>query len=138
MIKNKNHKEVTEILNEYSTTSKLSQNGFLPHDATIRILRAYGIPTLPIRLATSGEEAALLAQQVGFPVVLKLASLDISHKSDFGGVMLNLKSIAEVKKGYDSIIQKFKRYCTQTKHLGCENSTDAHRRPRSNYWCCSG
>jgi acetyltransferase len=56
-----------------------------------KILNAYGIPTLPIHLARSREEAVEIALQIGFPVVLKIASPDLTHKSDIGGVLLNIK-----------------------------------------------
>lgn len=56
------------------------------------VLAAYGIPTVPAMLARTPEEASHAAEQLGFPVVLKILSRDISHKSDIGGVQLNLAS----------------------------------------------
>jgi acetyltransferase len=67
------------------------------------LLAAYGIPTVPTHIAVSPEEAIRLAKQVGYPVVLKLHSEMISHKTDVGGVQLNLKDAAEVKAAYESI-----------------------------------
>jgi acetyltransferase len=54
------------------------------------VLAAYGIPTVPTRVATSASQAAQFAGEFGFPVVLKLHSETITHKTDVGGVLLNL------------------------------------------------
>ena len=65
-----------------------------------RILRAYGIDTLPVKLVFSGEEAAGAAETLGFPVALKVDSRSIVHKSDVGGVELNLASPQEVERAF--------------------------------------
>jgi len=67
------------------------------------LLAAYGIPTVPTHIAVSPEEAVRLAQQVGYPVVLKLHSETITHKTDVGGVQLNLEDAAAVEAAYESI-----------------------------------
>jgi acyl-CoA synthetase (NDP forming) len=54
-------------------------------------MQAYGIPTAPIKLARDEAEAIQIANELGYPVVMKIASPDILHKSDVGGVMLNIK-----------------------------------------------
>ena len=69
-----------------------------------RVCEAYGIPTPPEGLASSSDEAVALAQQIGFPVVLKIASPDILHKTDAGGVLTGLNSTAEVEQGYAAIL----------------------------------
>ena len=56
------------------------------------------------RLASSQQEAIVLSDQIGFPVVLKIASPDISHKSDAGGVKVGLRNKTEVKKAYGEIM----------------------------------
>lgn len=63
-----------------------------------RLLDAYGIPVVPTRLARSPEEASLVAEELGFPVVLKLFSPDIRHKSEVRGVVLNLSSPVAVQQ----------------------------------------
>jgi acetyltransferase len=78
--------------------------GFLNASETSRILKAYQLPDVPSRLATTTGEAVAIAQQLGFPVVLKIASPDITHKSDVGGVMLNLVDAEAVSMGYESIL----------------------------------
>lgn len=72
------------------------------------LLAAYGIPNAPIKLAHNADEAAIIAKELGFPVVLKIASSDISHKSDVGGVLLNINSEAEVMSGYSQLIERVK------------------------------
>ncbi len=72
------------------------------------ILQAYHLPDVPLRLATTPEEAVKFAQELGFPVVLKIASPDISHKSDIGGVMLNLVDPEAVSIGYCSNNLKYR------------------------------
>jgi len=54
------------------------------------VLSAYGIPVVETRIAQNGEEALRAARELGFPVALKILSPDVTHKSDVGGVMLNL------------------------------------------------
>jgi len=73
------------------------------HEAAALLADA-GLPMLPARLATSAEEATQAALEVGYPVVLKAASRDIAHKSDIGGVKLNLGSAQEVLTAYEAII----------------------------------
>ena len=68
------------------------------------LLRQAGISIIDTRLATSKEEAISLGRQLGFPVVLKIASPDITHKSDTGGVKLGLKTSKQVGKAYDDIL----------------------------------
>lgn len=54
------------------------------------VLAAYGVPTVPTRIANTPAQAAALASEIGFPVAIKVLSPDISHKSDVGGVVLDL------------------------------------------------
>lgn len=72
------------------------------------LLGGAGIPVTPARLATSPDEAAEIAAEIGYPVVLKVVSGDIAHKSDIGGVELNLHKPAEVKKAYRRIMKAAK------------------------------
>ena len=69
-----------------------------------RVCEAYGIATPQEGLASSAAEAVELARQIGFPVVLKIASPDILHKTDAGGVLTGLNSAAEVEQGYATIM----------------------------------
>jgi acetyltransferase len=67
------------------------------------VLAAYGIPTLPSRIASTEEQAVEAAESMGYPVVLKLHSLTITHKTDVGGVLLNLKNAGAVRGAFQSI-----------------------------------
>ena len=68
-----------------------------------QLLAAYGIPTVETRIAVTEEEAVKAAEEIGFPVVLKLHSLTITHKTDVGGVLLNLRDADAVRKGFQGI-----------------------------------
>ena len=67
------------------------------------ILQIYGIPTVPTRLAKNEVEAIARAEETGYPVVLKVHSEAVTHKTDVGGVKLNLASAAEIRKAYVAI-----------------------------------
>ena len=67
------------------------------------LLAAYGIPVVPTRMANSPEEAARIASEFGYPVVLKLSSETITHKSDVGGVKLNLMDETAVADAFSEI-----------------------------------
>ena len=68
-----------------------------------QVLVAYGIPTVETEVARSADEAVELAERFGYPVVLKLDSETITHKTDVGGVRLNLKDAAEVRRAYEEM-----------------------------------
>jgi acyl-CoA synthetase (NDP forming) len=71
-----------------------------------RLLGAAGIPFAPEKIARSRAEAAAAARDIGFPVVLKVLSADIAHKSEAGGVLLGLRSADEVAAGYDTMMAR--------------------------------
>ena len=70
-----------------------------------QLLEGAGIPTTSARLATSREEAMRIAAELGFPVVLKVLSEDIPHKSDVGGVQLGLADAEAVGAAWDRIME---------------------------------
>lgn len=76
----------------------------LEHEA-LKLCELYGLPVPSYGLARSEEEAVELAERVGFPVVLKIVSPDISHKSDVGGVVLGIRSAEEVRGAYRKILE---------------------------------
>ena len=69
------------------------------------LLAAFHIPVTQTILATSSNEAMMIATQLGYPVALKIDSPDISHKSDVNGVALNIMNAAGVRDVYNSIIE---------------------------------
>ena len=81
------------------------QRKFLSEHEARKVLQAYGIPVVEGDLAHSGEEAAQIADRIGYPVVLKVNSPDVPHKSDVGGVMLNLKNRGEVFSAWEKIVK---------------------------------
>ncbi len=74
------------------------------------IFRAYGLPVAATELATSEDQAAQLAEAIGYPVVMKIISPDILHKSDAGGVKVNLKNEVEVREAYHTILENAHAY----------------------------
>jgi acetyltransferase len=72
----------------------------LTPDEAVRLFEAYGFPMAPSRLVTSAAEAIAASQELGYPVVLKVASAEILHKSDVGGVKVDLRHADEVGPAY--------------------------------------
>lgn len=72
----------------------------------LEILRAYTVPVIPSKLVTSEEEAVEMARLMGHPVTLKVVSGDISHKSDLGGVQLNLRTDDGVRQGWADMMAR--------------------------------
>lgn len=75
----------------------------LPELETLQLLEAYGIATAPAGLARGDDEAVSLATQIGMPVVLKIVSPQVIHKTDVGGVRVGVSSPEEVRKAYADI-----------------------------------
>ncbi len=84
--------------------------GLLTEIQAKQLLSAYGIPIDPIEAAESREAALRKAERMGYPVVLKINSPDISHKSDAKGVWLDLKNATEVQDAFDQIIANARVY----------------------------
>lgn len=83
------------------------------------VVTAYGLPTPESDLARSGDEAAAIAEQLGYPVVLKIASPEVSHKSDVDGVRTGLKSAEEVKAAFWDITARTQRLRPDAYIAGC-------------------
>jgi acetyl coenzyme A synthetase (ADP forming)-like protein len=90
-----------------------------PQDANM-LLKAYGIPTPITCLARSGAEAAKAALEAGFPVALKIESPDIAHKSDVGGVLLNLEDENSVRRGYATLVENVRRVKPEAHIVGVQ------------------
>ena len=82
------------------------------------LLKQAGINVLDTRLATSKQEAIAISKHLGFPIVLKIASPDILHKSDAGGVKLGLGTPGQVDKAYDQILKATIRRHPQARMQG--------------------
>ncbi len=75
-----------------------------------KILEYYEFPVVKTFVAKTAEEAVMLAKQIGYPVVLKILSPQIIHKSDAGGVALNLTCDSEVEQAFENIVKRAKEY----------------------------
>lgn len=94
-------KKVTEIIKSVKDDGRRVMLGSEAH----AIAEAYGIQVARIRLTTGSEEAKKLATELGFPVVMKIASPDIVHKTDIGGIRLGLNTPEDVEAAFVEILQ---------------------------------
>ena len=90
----------------------------LSEDASKALIERYGIPTAKTVVAGTIDEAAAAAEDIGYPVVLKIHSPDISHKSDVGGVALNLENEVMVRAAFESIMVSIGRHAPQARLEG--------------------
>ena len=99
------------MMGKFSIFDQVKKEGrsILTEFESKRILKQAGIPVVETKLAKTQKEAVSLSQKMGFPVALKIASPDVIHKSDSGGVKLSLNNVAEVKKAYDGILKKVRK-----------------------------
>ncbi|WIX76365.1 acetate--CoA ligase family protein [Amycolatopsis carbonis] len=84
------------------------------------VCEAYDIPTPAERLATSPDEAVAQAQEIGLPVVLKIVSPDILHKTEAGGVLVGLRTAEQVADGYATILANAKAYNAEASIVGVQ------------------
>jgi acyl-CoA synthetase (NDP forming) len=94
-----------EKLELKSTLAELPR-GLLNENQAKRLLAAAGVPVTRERLARDADEAARIAAETGFPVVLKAQARALSHKSDAGGVVLNLSSPEEVRDAFRAVVER--------------------------------
>jgi len=102
----KKHKKVSKILK----VAKDENRTILDEYESKKVLEAFEIPTTPTYIAKTKKEALNSAKKIGFPVVLKIYSKSITHKSDIGGVKLNLKNQKEVEKAFFDILKSAEKY----------------------------
>jgi acetyltransferase len=77
--------------------------------SVVDLVSSYGITTAPIKLARDKNEAVALANELGFPLVMKIASPDILHKSDVGGVILNIKDTEFLQSAYTKMVKRIEK-----------------------------
>ncbi len=92
------------------------------------LLRAFGINVARTELARDADEAVALAQEIGFPVVLKVVAQGVTHKSEVGGVLLNLQGAEDVRHGFDTIKARVAERAPAAKFVGV-NVQQMIRRP---------
>jgi len=101
------------------------------------ILEAYGFVTPKGSIATTAEQAAGIAEQLGFPVVLKIWSPDILHKSDVDGVQIGLTSTKAVKDAFDLMMYRIPKKLPNADILGRATSRKWCRGERKSFSACS-
>jgi acetyltransferase len=100
------------------SNARAKQRTLLTEAESKALLAAYGIPTVPTEVATNEDLAVTLAGRMGYPVVLKLHSETITHKTDVGGVRLNLADEAAVRSAYQAIADSVRRIASDSDFLG--------------------
>ena len=98
--------QTTKIINQ---AKKEGRKALLEPEAKT-ICTEYGISVTKFKVASNEAEAAKYADEIGYPVVLKIVSPDIIHKSDAGGVIVNLKNPAEVAEALEKNVGNAKKY----------------------------
>jgi len=106
--------QTTKII---SQARKEGRKALLEPEAKIICLE-YSIPVTKFKVASNQKEASKYADEIGYPVVLKIVSPDIIHKSDAGGVIVNLKTSDEVTSAYNKILENIKKYKAEAKIVG--------------------
>ncbi|MEM2739485.1 MAG: acetate--CoA ligase family protein [Candidatus Bathyarchaeia archaeon] len=114
---------VETLLSRFKLERKVNLLGY----EAFQILSAYNIPTVPCRLARIPEEAIDAAEDIGYPVVVKVSSPEILHKTDVGGVKLNLNSPREVADAFEEVVSNARRYMPRANIYGVEVSKMAAR-----------
>lgn len=99
-------------------TARREKRSFLLEHEAKTICASYGIPVTRFKVAENAAQAVKYAEQVGYPVVLKVVSPDVIHKFDVGGVFLKLKTSREVEEAYNKIIDNVKKHKPEARILG--------------------
>lgn len=105
-------------LKKFIDLSKEENRTVLTEIESKQILQHLGIPVPDFRLAKSADEAVEQAKYIGFPLVLKIVSPEIVHKSEAKGVLLNIKNESELRAAYEEIIENAKEYNPQAEIIG--------------------
>lgn len=105
----KAHKNTVRAVLE-ANSGKLSLGEF----ETRAMLAAYGITNVPGDLAVNGEQAVEIAANIGFPVALKIVAEGVLHKSDVGGILLNLRDGESVRAGFEALLARIRAQFPQT------------------------
>jgi acyl-CoA synthetase (NDP forming) len=108
---------LTDTSNLFNKVYKEKRKFLLEPEAKT-VCMEYGIPVTKYKLAKNEAEAIKFAEHVGFPVVLKIVSPDIIHKSDVGGVMIDLKTAKDVREAYRQILANVKKHKADAKIIG--------------------
>jgi len=96
----------------------LENRDVLTEDEAKRVLKYYNFPVVETAVANNVDEAVAYARKMGFPVVLKILSPQIVHKSDVGGVILNVHTEKEVRQAFETLIQRATAYNLEAQIIG--------------------
>ncbi|MHA2405435.1 MAG: acetate--CoA ligase family protein [Candidatus Hermodarchaeia archaeon] len=102
-------KSLPKIDDIISTARSENRTYLLEHESKT-IMQVYKLPVTQFEIAETEEAAVKAAETIGFPVVLKILSPDVIHKSDVGGVLVNIKDADAVREGYQTIITTVKKH----------------------------
>lgn len=107
-----------EKVQKIFATAIFEDKRFLSDEEAREVVKAYGIRIPKTELAKDINQAIEIAERIGYPLVLKVASPDILHKTDVGGVKIGIKNKQELRDSFDDIIWEAKRYMPNAKILG--------------------
>ncbi len=107
-------KRVSKIVDE----ARKEGRSYLLEPEAKTICTEYGIPVTTFRVAKTIEEAVRFADEIGYPIVLKIVSSDVIHKFDVGGVILDLKTPEDVREAYKKILRNVKKHKPNAKIRG--------------------
>jgi len=99
-------------------TARSEKRTYLLENESKTIMQTYKIPVTKFTVAETEDAAVKAAEKIGYPVVLKILSPDVIHKSDVGGVLININTPDEVRKGYQSIINNVQKHKTNARIKG--------------------
>jgi acetyl coenzyme A synthetase (ADP forming)-like protein len=125
MIKSRPTPEYTHFEVDTAAVKKVfglarSENRLSIGDAESRtVLQAYGLRIPRSEIAETPEQAAIIAGKIGYPVVLKIASPDILHKTDIGGVKVGLQTSEDVRDAFELMVYRAQRYLPEARIWGC-------------------
>jgi acetyl-CoA synthetase (ADP-forming) len=106
-----------KVDNIIATARSENRTYLLEHESKT-IMQTYKIPVTKFIVAETEDAAVKAAEKIGYPVVLKILSPDVIHKSDVGGVLIDIKSPDELRTGYQSIIANVKKHKAKAKIKG--------------------
>jgi 4-hydroxybutyryl-CoA synthetase (ADP-forming) len=110
-------KDEAKVRSIFDSVAKQGRKNLLEEEG-YEVLRAYGFPTPKSILGATEDECVRAAKEIGYPVVMKIASPDIIHKSDAGGVKVGVKSDDELRSAFRAIMESAKKYKADAKIKG--------------------
>ena len=105
VVKTSKNRKVEKIVEKILVSGR---NAARP-DESLAMVKLFGIDVPDYALVKTAEEAVEVSKEIGFPLVLKIASQDVLHKSDIGGVVINLKNVEEVERNFNKVLDNLKR-----------------------------